>query len=320
MNGIWEGTMTDRTDLNVFFKPKSVAIVGASTDPKKPGHKVLSHLVSMGYRGKVFPINLHEKTILGFQCFRSIIEIPEPIEICVLLVSAQSIIGIAKELVERKQRFNDLQGAICISAGFGELNTEEAKLREQELVQILKAASIRLIGPNCLGIIDAYSGFNTNFDLATYPKGGISLLTQSGAFANSFLFWAESLQMAGLSKFASVGNMVDISIPELLSFLKEDETTRVIGIYMEGVSDPRYFFEIARQVSPVKPIVVLKSGRSAIGSTAARSHPGALAGIDALYDGLSNKQGSFVQKVYWSSSTPCGRWKDNRFQKETGCV
>lgn len=291
MNGIWEGTMTDRTDLNVFFEPKSVAIVGASTDPKKPGHKVLSHLVSMGYRGKVFPINLHEKTILGFQCFRSIIEIPEPIEICVLLVSAQSIIGIAKELVERKQRFNDLQGAICISAGFGELNTEEAKLREQELVQILKAASIRLIGPNCLGIIDAYSGFNTNFDLATYPKGGISLLTQSGAFANSFLFWAESLQMAGLSKFASVGNMVDISIPELLSFLKEDETTRVIGIYMEGVPDPRYFFEIARQVSPVKPIVVLKSGRSAIGSTAARSHTGALAGIDALYDGAFKQTG-----------------------------
>ncbi|HOV39678.1 MAG TPA: acetate--CoA ligase family protein, partial [Spirochaetales bacterium] len=129
------------------------------------------------------------------------------------------------------------------------------------------------------------------FDLATYPKGGISLLTQSGAFANSFLFWAESLRMAGLSKFASVGNMVDVSIPELLSFLKEDETTRVIGIYMEGVPDPRNFFEIARQVSPIKPIVVLKSGRSTIGSTAARSHTGALAGIDALYDGAFKQTG-----------------------------
>ena len=139
-----------------------------------------------------------------------------------------------------------------MSAGFGELNTSEGKQREQDLVRTLRSASIRLIGPNCVGMIDAYSGFNTNFDIPAYPKGGVSILTQSGAFANSFLFWAERLRLIGISKFASIGNMADVSMSELLSYLKDDESTRVIAIYMEGFPNPREFFEVAREVSAVK--------------------------------------------------------------------
>jgi acetyltransferase len=121
-----------------------------------------------------------------------------------------------------------------MSAGFGELNTIEGNQRERGLVQTLRAASIRLIGPNCVGVFDTYSGFNTNFDIGTYPQGGVSILTQSGAFANSFLFWAERLRLIGVSKFASIGNMADVTMGELLSLLKNDESTRVIAIYMEG--------------------------------------------------------------------------------------
>jgi acetate---CoA ligase (ADP-forming) len=283
--------MQNQSALDLFFRPQSVAIVGASSDPKKPGHTALKNLVSMGYKGKVFPINPREDSILGFRCYKNMLEIPEPVDICVLLVSADLTMQVAGELVQRKSRFNDVMGAVCMSAGFGELNTAEAKQHEQELVRTLRSASIRLVGPNCLGIIDAYSGFNTNFDIPNYPKGGVSILTQSGAFANSFLFWAEGLRQVGLSKFASIGNMADVSMGELLMYLKNDESTRVIGIYLEGLPDPREFFKIAREVSAVKPVVLMKTGRSSLGSTAALSHTGSIAGVDAIYEGAFKQAG-----------------------------
>jgi acetyltransferase len=245
----------------------------------------------MGYQGKVFPVNPREDSILGFRCYKNMLDIPEPVEVCVLLVSADLTMQVAEELVQRKRRSDDVSAAVCMSAGFGELNTSEGKQREQELVRTLRSASIRLIGPNCVGIIDAYSGFNTNFDIPAYPKGGVSILTQSGAFAVSFLFWAERLRLLGISKFASIGNMADVSMSELLSFLKDDESTRVIAIYMEGFPNPREFFEVAREVSAVKPIVVIKTGKSDIGSTAALSHTGSVAGSDAIYDGAFKQAG-----------------------------
>jgi acetate---CoA ligase (ADP-forming) len=277
--------------LDAFFRPKSVAIVGASSDPKKVGHTALKNLVSMGYKGKVFPVNPREDSILGFRCYPSMPDIPEPVDLCVLLVSADLTMQVAEELVQRKRRYDDVTAAVCMSAGFGELNTSEGKQREQDLVRTLRSASIRLIGPNCVGIIDVYSGFNTNFDIATYPKGGVSILTQSGAFANSFVFWAERLHLIGLSKFASIGNMADVTMAELLGYLKEDESTRVIALYMEGFPNPREFFKVAREVSAVKPIVVIKTGKSDIGSTAALSHTGSVAGSDAIYEGAFKQAG-----------------------------
>jgi acyl-CoA synthetase (NDP forming) len=208
-----------------------------------------------------------------------------------LLVSADLTMQVAKELVQRKDRRNDIVGVVCMSAGFGELDISDTKQRERELVETLRSASIRLVGPNCLGIIDAYSGFNTNFDISAYPKGGLSILTQSGAFGNSFLFWAENLRLIGLSKFASIGNMADVSMAELLMVLKDDPSTRVIGVYIEGLPHPREFFEVAREVSAVKPIIAMKTGRSDIGSTAAHSHTGAVAGADAIYDGAFKQAG-----------------------------
>jgi acetyltransferase len=283
--------MGKTSSLDAFFMPKSVAIVGASSDPKKVGNTALKNLVSMGYKGRVYPINPREDSILGFQCYKSMLDIAEPVEACVLLVSADLTMKVAEELVQRKRKYNDVTAAVCMSAGFGELNTPEGKQREQDLVRTLKSASIRLIGPNCVGIIDAYSGFNTNFDIPTYPKGGVSILTQSGAFANSFVFWAERLRLIGLSKFASIGNMADVTMAELLNYLKDDDSTRVIAIYMEGFPNPREFFEVAREVSAVKPIVAIKTGKSDIGSKAALSHTGSVAGSDAIYEGAFRQAG-----------------------------
>jgi len=286
-----QGELAKNSPLDAFFKPKSAAIVGASSDPKKPGHTVLRNLVSMGYQGKIFPVNPREESILGFRCYNNLLEIPEPVEVCVMLVSADLTMQVANELVQRKQLYNDVSAAVCMSAGFGELNTSEGKEREQALVRTLRSASIRLIGPNCVGIIDAYSGFNTNFDISSYPKGGLSFLTQSGAFATSFLFWAERLHLVGLSKFASIGNMADVSMSELLGYLKDDDSTRVIALYIEGFPNPREFFEVAREVTAVKPVVVIKTGKSEIGSTAALSHTGSVAGSDAIYNGAFKQAG-----------------------------
>ena len=271
--------------LSAFFSPNSVAVVGASSDPKKPGNAALRNMISMGYKGRIYPVNPREETILGLPCYKSVRDIPEPVELCVLLVAAELTLPVAKELAERKSRRDDVAAVVCMSAGFGELNTPEASQREKDLVAILRSASIRLIGPNCLGVMDTVSGLNTNFDIPSYPRGGISVLTQSGAFGNSFLISSGTTGRVGLNKYVSIGNMADVQMAELLTFLKDDVSTRVIGIYLEGLSDPRGFFAAAGEVALKKPVVVLKSGRSELGSTAALSHTGAIAGADAIYDG-----------------------------------
>jgi acyl-CoA synthetase (NDP forming) len=281
----------DVSALSVFFNPKSVAVVGASSDPKKPGNTALRHMISMGYKGKLFPVNPREKGILGLPCYKSVSEIPEPVDMCILMVAADLTVAVAKEMAERKKRLDDIKGAICMSAGFGEIDAPEAKQRQKDLIDTLRSAAIRLIGPNCVGVMDTVSGFNTNFDIGSYPRGGISVLTQSGAFGNSFLFASGTTGRVGLNKYVSMGNMADVQMAELLSFLKDDDSTRVVGIYLEGLADPRGFFEAARAVAAVKPVVVLKSGRSELGSTAALSHTGAIAGAEAVYEGAFRQFG-----------------------------
>ena len=277
--------------LSAFFTPKSVALVGASSDPKKPGHTMLRNMIAAGYKGKMFPVNPREPVILGLPCYKSVLDIPEPVEACALMVSSDMAVSVAKELAERKKRFNDVAAVVCMSAGFGEINTPEGTKRERDMVESLRSADIRMVGPNCVGVMNTVSGFNTNFDIGAYPSGGISLLTQSGAFGNSFLFAAGGGGRVGLNKYVSVGNMADVQMAELLMFLENDDSTRVIGIYLEGLSDPRRFFEAADKVALAKPVVVLKSGRSELGSTAALSHTGAIAGADAIYDGAFRQFG-----------------------------
>ncbi len=279
------------SQLEVFFRPKSVAVVGASSDPKKPGYTALKNMISLGFKGKIYPINPRESHILDLPCYKSVLEIKEPVDACVLLVAAELSVRVAKDIAEKRARDNDIQVVVCMSAGFSELHTEEAVQREKDLVGTLRGAGIRLIGPNCLGVMDTMSGFNTNFDIGSYPSGGVSVLTQSGAFGNSLLMWSGMTGLIGLNKYVSIGNMSDVQMHELLEYWKDDPTTRVIGIYLEGLSDAASFFKVAREVTAVKPMVILKSGRSEMGSTAALSHTGAVAGADAIYDGAFRQAG-----------------------------
>ena len=207
--------MQDVSALSAFFSPRSVAVVGASSDPKKPGHTALRNMIAMGYKGKIFPVNPREPAILDLPCYKSVLDIPEPVEACALMVSSDLALSVAKELAERKRRFNDVAAVVCMSAGFGELNTPEGTKRERDLVETLRSADIRMVGPNCVGVMNTVSGFNTNFDIGAYPSGGISVLTQSGAFGNAFLFTAGASGRVGLNKFVSVGNMADVQMTEL---------------------------------------------------------------------------------------------------------
>ncbi|MCS7094445.1 MAG: acetate--CoA ligase family protein [Thaumarchaeota archaeon] len=277
--------------MQSFFNPKSVAIIGASRDPNRPGNTILKNLKSMGYRGRVFPVNPNLTEIDGLQCYPDVLSIDEDVENVVILVSADRAVRVAEEIAERRKRRNDVKAVICISGGFSELNTSEGRERERRLVETLKGSGVRLMGPNCVGVIDCYSRFTTNFDLGDYPTGGISLVSQSGALATAFLFWARPFNRIGLSKLVSIGNMADVDMVECIEYLGNDPTTDVIGVYLEGYRDPRKLFETMRNVSSEKPIVLLKAGRSEIGSSAALSHTASLTGLDALYDAASKQCG-----------------------------
>jgi len=269
--------------LDPFFKPRGIAVVGASADHAKPGNAILRRLVEMGFKGGIYPVNPREKEIMKLRCYSSVVDVDGVVDLVVLLLPAQRAVEAARDIAERAAQVGDAKAVICVSGGFKELGTEEGVERERKLTDTLKEAGVRLIGPNCLGIIDTYSRVTTNFDVGNYPAGGLSIITQSGALATSLLFWALRYRRIGLSKFISLGNMADVDIVEVLNYLGEDENTRVIALYLEGIENPRRLFQTAQQVTPRKPVVMLKAGKSELGSKAAKSHTGALTGPDILY-------------------------------------
>ncbi|MEM1949348.1 MAG: acetate--CoA ligase family protein [Candidatus Caldarchaeum sp.] len=278
--------------MKAFFEPAGVAVVGASKEPNRPGYALLKNLTTMGYGGRVYPVNPTVREIDGMTCYPSITDVDGEVENVVLLVSAERAVKIAEEIAERARRKGDVKAVVCISGGFSELNTKDGRERERRLAEVLRSAGVRLMGPNCVGVIDCYSRFTTNFDVGDYPAGGVSLLSQSGALATAALFWALPFKRIGLSKLVSVGNMADVDIVECLKYLMDDEHTKVVGLYLEGYREPRKLFETIRTVSRVKPVVLLKAGRSEVGSKAALSHTASITGADAIYDGASKQCGA----------------------------
>jgi acetyltransferase len=278
-------------DLRAFFEPKSVAVVGASREPGRPGYTLLKNLISMGYKGKIFPVNPNLKEVDGMRCYPSVLDIDDEVENVVILVSAERAVKVAEEVAERAKRRGDVRAVVCISGGFSELNTPEGRERERRMVETLRSVGVRLMGPNCVGVIDGYSRFTTNFDVDDYPAGGVSLVSQSGALATALLFWARPFSKIGLNKLISLGNMADVDVVECLDYLKNDNRTKVIGVYLEGYKEPRRLFEKMREVSLLKPIVLLKAGRSEVGSKAALSHTASLTGTDVLYEAAAKQCG-----------------------------
>jgi len=279
------------SDLRTFFEPRSVAILGATKDVTKPGYTIVRNLQSFGYSGKVFPVNPNADEVAGLRCYPNLDSIDDDVDLVVILISAERAVKAAEEIASRARSKHDCKAVICISGGFSELNTPEGRERERMFVDTLKSAGVRIMGPNCVGIIDCYSKFTTNFDVEEYDAGGVSLVSQSGALATAYIFWARPFRKIGLSKLVSLGNMSDVDIVECLQYLESDVKTKVIGVYLEGYREPRKLFEKMRQVSKKKPIVLLKAGRSEVGSKAALSHTASLTGDDRIYEGAARQVG-----------------------------
>jgi acetyl coenzyme A synthetase (ADP forming)-like protein len=273
--------------LRSFFAPRSVAVIGASRDRGAIGSEVLHNLLALEFRGPVFPVNPKATALQGILCYPSITDVPEPVELAVVVVPARQVLAVAEECAAAGVR-----ALLVLSAGFGETGPE-GKARQDELLRICRASGMRLIGPNCMGILSTDPTVRLNATFAPTPPepGRIGFMSQSGALGLAILDYANILGL-GLSSFASVGNKADLSGNDLIRYWEQDENTDVILLYLESFGNPRNFSRIARRVTRSKPIVAVKSGRSAVGARATQSHTGALiAASDVSVDALFRQTG-----------------------------
>ncbi len=264
-------------DLDTLFQPKSIAIVGASTNPEKIGHSIVRNLVDSGYRGKIYPVNPKAVEILGLRCYPNISSLPEPVDVAVVSVPSSLVLGVAEECGRRGTK-----NLVVITAGFKEIGQEGLRL-EKELVQICKRYGMRMVGPNCLGIMDTHTPLNASFARGFPLKGEIAFISQSGALCGSILDWSLD-KGVGFSKFISLGNKADLNEADFIAYAAQDESSRVIVCYIEDVANGEQFLRAAREASKKTPVIILKSGTSQAGAQAASSHTGALAGSDKAYD------------------------------------
>lgn len=270
--------------LEEFFAPRAVAVVGASREPGKVGHDVLRNLQKYGFRGAIYPINPKAEEILGLRCYASIGEVPGPVDLAVIVVPARFVPAVVDDCGRKGVR-----GLIIISAGFKEVGRDGAEL-ERQVVEIARRHSMRIIGPNCLGLINTHARLNASFAAGAPAEGNVAFISQSGAFGTAILDWALH-ERRGFSKFVSVGNKADVDESDLLKAIGQDNETEVILIYLEGLNDGRKFVEVARAVTRRRPVVVLKAGGTAAGARAASSHTGALAGSEAAYEAAFRQTG-----------------------------
>ncbi len=265
--------------LENLFNPKSVAVIGASGNPQKIGYALASNLLDGKNERRIFLVNPSEKEILGEQVFSSIVEIKEGIDLAVIAVKPEIVPGVLKSCGEKKIPY-----CIIITAGYKETG-EEGKKREDELKQIAKSFGIKIIGPNCLGIFDCQNNFNATFGDKLPKIGGISVISQSGAVGTSMLDFAQK-ENIGFAKFISVGNEAGLTENDFLEYLLTDEKTKAIVMYLEAVSDGVRFLELAKKITAVKPLVVLKAGKTARGAMAVASHTGSLASENKVFEAV----------------------------------
>jgi len=285
-------------ELHTFFWPESVAVVGASNKQGKVGYAIMSNLVlgaesggGRGFRGKVFPVNPQVDEVLGKKAYPSIGAVPGRVDMAVLAVPAALIEGVIDECGRK-----GVKSIIIISAGFSESGAE-GKAREKLIVERARGAGMRIIGPNCLGIINTHNGLNTTFTKGIPPKGPISFISQSGAICTSVIEYSRE-EFMGFANFISIGNKSDVEDADVIDYLADDPATRAISIYMESAKDGRKFYEVLKnKVVPKKPVVILKAGRTAFGAKAASSHTGALAGSDTAYAAAIHEAGALRAKT-----------------------
>jgi acetyltransferase len=260
-----------------FFAPQGVALIGASSNPQKIGAAILRNLTEGGYRGRVYPVNPRCDQIGGLPCYASIADVPDPVDLAVIVLPAPLTPPVLKACGRR-----GLKAAIIISSGFKETGPEGAAV-EAECAAIAGDYGMRLIGPNCLGTMDLSTGLNTTFLEGRPAPGRIGFISQSGGVCGGGISYANSKQI-GFSRFVSLGNEADVTETDIIAYLADDPNTHVIAVYVEGIKDGPRFMEVARRVTRHKPIVLLKAGRTEAGSRAVSSHTGALAGSRVAYE------------------------------------
>lgn len=270
------------SDLSPFFNPRGVAILGASTSPAKLSYGILRNLTQYGYAGHIAPVNPKADEILGVKCYPSLASVPDPIDLAVIVLPAEMTLKAVDECGQR-----GIQAAVIISGGFKEIGPQGAVLEEQ-VAEIARQYSMRLIGPNCVGVLDMTSGLNVTFIQGRPARGGIGFVSQSGAVAGGVVDTIRDKEI-GFSNFSSLGNELDVTETDMIVYLRSEPYTRVIAAYIEMIRDGRRFIEVARQTTPQMPIVMLKAGRTQDGARAVSSHTGSLAGTQAAY------QAAFVQ-------------------------
>ena len=287
MAGTNENVPNIVTELDPIFRPKSVAVVGASNTPGKWGFNILNRILVGGYAGKVFPLHPTADEIQGLKAYKRLGDISGEVDLAVLAVPALQVPDILRQCVAKK-----VGGALVITAGFAETSADGEELQD-EIVKIARNGGIRFIGPNCLGIWS--SAVQLSIAGTATRQGSIAFVSQSGAFGGSLITLAEA-KGYGLSKFISSGNQADLNVADYLEYLAEDADTKVIALYIEGVPEGRRFFDMARKVSKVKPIVVYKAGRTATGGRAVRSHTASMMVEDAVFEGVCAQAG--LVRVY----------------------
>jgi acetyltransferase len=268
--------------LNRIFAPKSIAVVGATDKENSVGHAVMANLAS--FTGQVFPVNPHHSTVLGKSSFKSVRDLPGPVDLAIIATPAQTVPGVVRECVEA-----GVGGAVILSAGFKEAGEEGHQLEEQVLAEAQRGP-MRIIGPNCLGLMAPHTGLNATFAGSLARPGRIAFLSQSGALCSAILDWSHR-ENVGFSAFVSVGSMLDVGWGDLIDWLGDDPLTKSIIVYMESVGDAHAFLSAAREVALTKPIIVIKVGRTEAASRAASSHTGALTGSDEVLEAAFRRAG-----------------------------
>ncbi len=270
-----------QSGLQAFFHPKSIAVIGASDSPAKIGNVILKNLRDGGFPGVLYPINPKSERILDLPCFKNIKDIPDPVDMAVVIVPARFVPQTIKDCGEK-----GVKAAVVITGGFSEAGPEGEKLQE-EMAKVAREYGVRLIGPNCQGVNNPYEPMCASWPLLTF-KGDVAVIAQSGTVGAAMMDWF-SVEELGVSSFVSMGNRADVDETDLIEYFENDPNTRVIAAYIEGVKDPVRFQKTIESLT--KPLVILKSGRTPGGKVAAESHTKSLAGADATYDALFQKHG-----------------------------
>lgn len=287
--------MQSSNELDTFFKPRSVCVVGASRTPGKAGNIILENILANGYQGDVYPVNPNVDDVLGLRCYPSVRHLPAAPDLVVIAIPAAGVLATVQECAAQGAK------ALAITtSGFAEWDAAGARLQE-ELVRIARDAHMRIVGPNTTGLTSTPDRLAaTIFPVGKVPNGSVSIIAQTGNFSGHTLMWMMTVENIGVCRVAGLGNRIDVDEAEVLEYFGNDPETKAIAMYLEGFKNARRFLEVARVVSRRKPLIALKSGRTSSGIRAVGSHTASLAGDDAVVDAALGQAGIVRVQTYAS--------------------